>query len=408
MSKVKKSWGIVFAVMALTAPVLLPSQARADADLQFAKYLESVKWSGDYRLRYDSEHFRNPSTTHDRPRFRMRLRLATDFGFPGRFTIKTRLASGVGEQTSTNQTFGSLNTQKGIYIDRAYAEWKPKDFVTLSAGKMAMPLLTQYSSDAVWDTDLNPEGAGQQFSYLLGGVNLFFNAMQIVADESGGSNHAAASDQYIFSEQIGLETRLPFESRFKVAYAYHDWHNPKTSSFTGVAFLNGGTSPEKIQEGNRRTANGFLANDFKVQEIMGELSTWIGGKPLSLQGTFIKNNGVSSSFTEKKDTGYQTGAIFGKAGTAKMWEVAYFYKHVQTDATVADAADSDFGDGGTNRRGHIMWLAYSPFDYLTLQTKYFQTKNIERSRLAAYGPMPGAASPLGTIDRIQVDAVIKF
>jgi hypothetical protein len=48
---------------------------------------------------------------------------------------------------------------------------------------------------------------------------------------------------------------------------------------------------------------------------------------------------------------------------------------LEADATVADAVDSDFGDGGTNRRGHIFWVAYSPLDYLTFQTKYFQTKN---------------------------------
>src|SRR5690349_11278521 len=99
----------------------------ADADLQFAKYLQFVKWSGDFRLRYDNEHFRNPSTTFDRPRFRNRLRLGMDFGLPGKLTIKTRLASGVGEQTSTNQTFGSLGTEKGIFVDRAYLDWRPID-----------------------------------------------------------------------------------------------------------------------------------------------------------------------------------------------------------------------------------------------------------------------------------------
>lgn len=48
--------------------------------------------------------------------------------------------------------------------------------------------------------------------------------------------------------------------------------------------------------------------------------------------------------------GYQAGVIVGKASDPQSWEAAYFYKLVETDATVADLADSDFGNGGTNRK----------------------------------------------------------
>ncbi len=395
----RRGRAIGFAALSALCMTGLVNQSFADADLQFAKYVQFVKWSGDYRLRFDNEHFRNPSTTMDRGRFRMRLRLGTDIGLPGKLTIKTRLASGVGEQTSTNQTFGSLGTQKGIFIDRAYLEWKPKDWATLMGGKMANPLWTTYASDAIWDADFNPEGAGEQFSYLLGGFNLFANGLQMVADESNGSTHATANDQYVLSEQVGFETRLPLESRIKIAYANHYWRDAATNAFTGVAITNGGTSPEKSQEGNRKSG-ASLANDFRVDEVAGELSTWLFRIPVSLQGVYLKNNWVRTpQFNNAlKDTGYQAGTIIGKAGTAKGWEVAYFYKYIEADATVADAADSDFGDGGTNRKGHIMWAAYSPFDYLTLQAKYFQTKNID----------PTISGSLGSMDRVQIDTVIKW
>jgi hypothetical protein len=229
--------------------------------------------------------------------------------------------------------------------------------------------------------------------------------MQFVADERNGSTNGAAIDKFIFSEQIGIEAHLPFESRFKLAYAYHDWKNFNINTSTGVAYFNGSTSAEKSQEGNRKIGSS-LANRFGVQEISAELSTWIMRKPLSLQGTFLKNNragipansAASLKPSEKKDMGYQTGLIFGKAGTAKCWEVAYFYKYLAADATVADAADSDFGDGGTNRRGHIAWVAYSPLDHMTFQAKYFQTKNVDTSLSGANGSM----------DRVQLDMSVKF
>src|SRR5207302_1151810 len=113
-----------------------------------------------------------------------------------------------------------------------------------------------------------------------------------------------------------------------------------------------GQSP--IQEGNRRNAaNGVLLSKFGVSELTTELSSWLGKIPLSLQGKFLKNNraGIPASSAaslrpkEKKDTGYQFGTILGKAKEANSWEAAYFYKYLATDATVADQADSDFGDG---------------------------------------------------------------
>src|SRR5690349_3012866 len=98
MKVAKLGRGIGFAALITLCTAGLLTQSYADTDLQFAKYLQFVKWSGDYRLRYDDEHFRHPSTTADRERFRMRLRLGTDFGLPGKLTIKTRLATGAGEQ----------------------------------------------------------------------------------------------------------------------------------------------------------------------------------------------------------------------------------------------------------------------------------------------------------------------
>jgi hypothetical protein len=416
--KARNMGGKIF-LSALIASALSASGAKswADTDFQFAKYLQSVKFSGDYRLRFDEEHFRTPSPSGvnagdkgapDRDRFRMRLRLALNLALPAKFTLKTRLATGQGEQTSTNQTFGSLDTEKGIWVDRAYLEWAPKDGIKVEGGKMAMPLWTQYSSDALWDDDLNPEGAGENLSALFGGVNVFFNAMQGVVDENSASIH----DQYVFSEQIGTEFRLPAESRFKIAYAYHDWKNANQDNFQGVAVANNVTgSAEKVQEGNRRITNNgsanTLANPFGVSEVSGQFSFWTLRTPIAIQGTYLKNervrqtnaNGLKNAGGDNnKDTGYQIGAIVGKAALANSWEAAYFYKYLEADSTVADAADSDFGDGGTNRRGHIMWAAYNPTDWLTYKLKYFQTQNIDRS----------LAGSKGSMDRIQIDAAVKF
>jgi hypothetical protein len=97
---------------------------------------------------------------------------------------------------------------------------------------------------------------------------------------------------------------------------------------------------------------------------------------------------------ETGDSAYQAGVIFGKASDPQTWEVAYFYKLAETDATVADLADSDFGTGGLNRKGHIVWVAYNPTKFLQGKVKYFTTEVDTGTQ--------------SDIDRVQFDLAIKF
>ena len=378
--------------------------ANADTELSFNKWVETVKITGDYRLRNDMFDKKTPGQV-DRNRERFRLRLNLDFGLADHFAIKTTLASGTGEQVSTNQSFDNLSSQKGIWIDRAYLVWQPIEILKLQGGRMANPIWTQYSSDVVWDPDYNPEGFSESYSQLVGPVQLFANALQMVVDEDGGNNNtegvttsggtntfpAKNRDQWMIGEQVGAEFKLPLDTRARLAIANYEWINERFGDFGQVA----------INEGNRRTGGttGSLINNFNVLEYTGGLSGWAFKIPVEIQGTYVKNKAARSFAGQpKEDTGFQVGGILGKAGMKNKMELAYFRKHVRTDATMADVSDSDFGDGGTNREGNIMWVAYSPIDFVTLQAKYFQTKVINTA-LA-----PGADD----INRLQLDCSVKF
>jgi len=70
----------------------------------------------------------------------------------------------------------------------------------------------------------------------------------------------------------------------------------------------------------------------------------------------------------------------------------------ETDSTVADLADSDFGDGGTNRKGHILWAAYNPVCWVQIKAEYFYTEVISST-------MPPGEDD---INRFQFDLVVKF
>lgn len=393
----------VSAVLIFGAVTTGVTRLHAEPELQLSKWLETVKIGGDIRLRHEDFHKKTAGQV-DRTRQRFRLRLNMDFGFTGRFMVRTTFASGTGEQVSTNQSFDGLASQKSLWIDKAYLVWNPWDALKLQGGRMDNPIWRQYSSDVVWDGDFNPEGFSESYSQLVGPVSVFVNALQMVVDEDSGNNNSEGvntgvsntfpnrqRDQWMIGNQIGLEFRLPMESRFRFAYANYDWINERYGDF-GAGVNN---------EGNRRTvvsSTGSLVNNFNVNEFTGALSSWVGKVPVQLQGTYVQNTAARSNFNPKEDTGWQVGGIVGKAGAKKGWEAAYFRKHVRSDATVADVSDSDFGDGGTNREGNIYWLAYSPQDWLTVSAKYFQTKVINIA-LA-----PGRDD----INRFQLDTVIKF
>ncbi len=135
-------------------------------------------------------------------------------------------------------------------------------------------------------------------------------------------------------------------------------------------------------------------------DVTAQLALKVGDLPIALQGDYVKN---LADTTTDKDTGYQAGVILGKASDPQTWEVAYFYKLLETDAVVADLSDSDFGNGGTNRKGHIVWVAYSPTKVTQAKVKYFMTE-LEDETLP-----PGlAAGTRDDIDRLQVDFSIKF
>ena len=384
------------------AATLFPSLASAQLDkLKLSDAIQQLTYSGDFRLRNDVRGRRggglaNANNLNNASQQRFRLRFGMEATLPDDLTAGFRLASGTGEQVSTNQSAGKLGSQKSIFIDLAYLKWKPtvneNATTVLLGGRMINPLWRTYSSDVIWDDDYNPEGLGQQAEWLFpdAGVSVFANGLEQVTDQDSNSG----KNQWAFSGQLGFETALPLETRLRMAGAYHKWSDEGRSSL----------NPAVVQDGNRRLANGGLANQFGVGEVTAQLTGWAGKLPVNLQATVARNLRAVNFAAPAALVGplgrdaYQFGAILGAAKAKGTWEVAYFKKYAENDSTVADVADSDFGDGGTNRKGHIVWVAYAPRDWMQLKAKAFFTDTIDRQ----FAPGDKA------VNRLQTDVSIKF
>jgi len=275
-------------------------------------------------------------------------------------------------------------------------------------GRMANPMWMLYSSNAVWDADFNPEGYAQKVDVLLfDEIRVFVNALQMVVDEDSTTN----MDQWMFGEQVGVEFRLPLDLRVRVAGSYNDWTRARNSSF----------KTNTAQEGNVRTgadssstgfSDGKRVQDFAVAAADVEIAGWALNVPFSVQGTYVNNTRFASVRSRSsyqrgpEQWGGQAGLVVGKASADNSVEVGYFYKYMKYECTVADVADSDFGDkGGLNRKGNIVWLAYNPVEYAQLKmTYFFNTRMINPDLVKS----PNGKYLGRDVNRLQVDLTVKF
>jgi hypothetical protein len=408
-----------------------------------AKWFDRFTFSGDVRFRHETL-FNNYNDNGafnygvDQHRERFRLRVGVDVRL-GDFMTGIRLASGVGQQVSTNQTETTLSSEKDFWIDRVYLSWQGSStrWLKITIGRMANPFYVPYSSDVMWDDDYNPEGYAENLRFSLGDhANLFLNAGQIVLNEQAkaglatdtsvippvilginGNTHAP----WLFGEQVGVTVEPTPEWSATLATAFYGFVNVNDAPLGGT-----------VQQGNSRTGPGLvpqgtLVNNYRVLDVAAVLQTRAGSIPVTFMGDYIRNlanttlTGLSTG-TATGNYGYQVGVIVGKAAEAHTWELAYFYKLLLTDATVADIVDSDFGNGGTSRRGHIMWAAYNPTKFIQLKVKYFSTTSIIPTNLST-APVPSgcfAVTPpflpsdypqqgsCGAMNRLQADISMKF
>jgi hypothetical protein len=386
--------------------------AMADTMFQADKWVDSLKFGGDMRLRHESLYIKGAGNgNNDQNRERIRLRYGATAAMQD-FQAGFRIASGVGQQVSTNQTLANEFTEKQLWIDQAWISYKPHEDVKLIGGKMSNPLWRTYASDLVWDDDISPEGYAETVDVPMGDrLGLFANIGQFPLFEA-----RATPDAWMLANQIGMRLKLSEDTRVTLAGTYYGFLNEKIADFS-AANTNGanadGTTVAandtvSVQQGNARNGGGRLATSLQLFHFTGELAVHALGLPVALQGDWLHNAMDTQS---AGDDGYQTGVIIGKAKDKGSWETGIFYKFVQFNATMADLADSDFGNGGINRKGLILWLGYALRDNVMLKGKYFITSVINpylQTNGLSSPTIQSATGTTGPINRFQLDLVAKF
>ena len=402
------------------------------------EWLDRLRWEGDIRLRYQGDLFsegnasessfltigQNVSNTlEDRHRERIRLRLGLNANITGGVDAGIRMTTGnTSDPVSTNQTLGNTGNKYNLVLDRAFIKLSPIDDLTLWGGRIPNPF---FSTDLVWDDDVNFEGAAVSYApgaqepqrvfkpFITAGVF----PLQEVEEKAG----VAARDKWLVAAQAGLEWIPSTRARFKIGAGYYHYKNVSgvqnlTPTTTGQYDFN---APQFRQKGNSlfvidSDANNNntqddpvygLAADYRIANLT-LVADFADFYPVHVMGSFdwARNVGFDQAAIlartgqniEPETDGYQAKLTVGypKVSERQEWQAFVGYRYLERDAVLDAFTDSDFRLGGTNHKGFMIGGQYGIYKNTSLSARWMSSDEISGLPLA--------------IDVFQLDLNAKF
>ena len=422
-------------------------------DQQRVSALESLagrfRWSGDVRVRQEDFFQSYTGCANCGPRVRERIRVR--FGFEGKlnddFIAGAFLATGiVTDPTSTNETLTGSFERKNISLDRGYIVYQPQahKWLQLTGGKFAY---TWIRSPQTFDSDLNPEGFSEKFSFdvknhyvknvTFTGMQLLFNEVARKASSSacptgstdpqamfctnGGNSHGA--DSFAVGGQISAKLQLTKRVAMTPSYSLLNWRNendllntPGTvlaSPANNSPFANGITNSTRTI-----TANGVTTTVFRSKFLYSDLildtniNTVLAKYPWRIVGEYLNNlNAVKvNPALGTQSHLYKVETYLGQQKNRNDLQFGYGFWRQEQDSVIAAFNESD-QRAPTNVVQHFFqgsWVV-RPNVTATATMWYGRTLNSALQNAAlATGFTGGAGRTEPYLKRFQFDVVYKF
>ncbi len=184
--------------------------------------LGRFRFAGDIRVRGE-DFFQDCSACVTRNRARIRLRFGVEGKLTADFTGGFLLSSGsLGDSNRTNETLTNFFTRKTIGIDRAYITYQPMaaEWISLTGGKFGF---TWQRTPMTFDSDLNPEGFTEKFSFDLRSPvikNFTVQGIQLIYNEA-----SKGDDSFAVGGQVSSRLDLGFMNS-TASFSLLDWRFP--------------------------------------------------------------------------------------------------------------------------------------------------------------------------------------
>jgi hypothetical protein len=320
---------------------------------------DRIDWSGEFRYRFEristGATGANAATISGKSPVRNRQRIKAKIGAAAKvndnLSAKMVLASSTADSdpVSSNSTLAGGASDKTIAIDVAQFVWKP-EYVTVTGGKSKVPFYVPGKNQMLFDGDLRPEGLSIAHGNKMKGWGYNVTAAHWELEESGTRTESTMNGiQAIFDIDAGmLDIKV---GAAKLVYA--NLQNRSTLFDATDSF------------GNSTTGTNYATN-FNITEYFLQLSSKIGGYPISIYADMSKNGSATID-----DAASAYGLIFGKAKKKGSWSFGYLRKEVEKDSVVGAFTDSDFGDGGTDHKGGVYSFKYAVADNVFVKATHF-------------------------------------
>jgi hypothetical protein len=288
----------------------------AASKITLSPSIKNITFYGDLRLRYELRDGSTPAgatgiggalLTHgdseDDDRWRYRLRFGVRGNLYDNFFFGLRLSTNPTNNRSGNVTFGHSDAagpfgkdQSLLAVDEVYLGWHATNDITLTGGQMPNPL---YTTNLVWDDNINPAGAAEQWNHTFdGNWEAFATASQFIYQAGNGNGITNTvggttnfSNTFMYAEQAGFKYNFDKDTFFKGAATFYTYSGTVgTSPTTSVASLYS-TTPINLAAPNQNpsyyngpfvgaasapTTNVSGINDLAVLEIPMEFDFKIG------------------------------------------------------------------------------------------------------------------------------------
>lgn len=417
-------------------------------------WLDNIKWEGDVRLRYQTDSFGKDNATPfdyafaagtsyastrtvnsqtraadlakvnsmgeptantgtQRERFRVRARLGMLAKISDTWSGGIRLATGnTNDRVSTNQTLGQDWNKYNLLVDQAFIKYDPAEWFSITGGKIPNPW---FSTDLVWDIDLNFEGVAATFkpSFANNTVKPFLTVGYFPIKEQ---NPPASKGRSMVGVQGGTQWDLSSNTRFKVGLAWYAFRNfeGKVESDDSLDYSGGNLVPYTANYGQYEYGSGLrqkgnslfvtnatsdtaattywgLASRFRPLNLTASLDLAnFDPVHIVLTGDWVRNTAFDRGeiysrtqgrvdLSDGSNTGYQYKLTVGmpQIKDARDWQAFVSYRRLGSDAVLDAFTDSDFGGGGTNLKGYILGLQYGLDRNAALGLRWFSADSID-------------------------------
>jgi hypothetical protein len=444
-------------------------------------WLSRIQWDGDVRLRYQSDMlgkgnspssdyvnaFKNSSThrapdlgtskgdanlantQEDRNRERVQLRLGMSASIGEDFSGAARLTTGNStDRVSTNQSLGQNFNKYSVMLDRVFLRYQPNDWISVSAGRIPNPW---FSTDLVWDEDLNFEGAAIALGRRSGG-EAFRPFLTAGAFPIREANPPTRGDRWLKGAQTGFLWNVNARSSLKLGAAYYEYRNMEgrvepASSFICSPFptctqQSASYGQYEYETGLRQKGNTLfttnastdpnttttplwgLASRFREVNLIAslDLAHWDPVHAV-LIADYVKNIGydkaeifrrtalAANNFPDGRDYGYMFKLQLGmpELKLAGDWNAFVAYRFLGSDAVLDAYTDSDFGLGGTNMKGFQIGFKYGLDKNVNLGLKWMSADSID-SMIPSSRTLAGLSGVKTKFaaDLLQVDLSARF